>query len=807
MHSIWQDLRYGFRVLLKRPGFTAVVVLTLALGIGANTAIFTVVDAVLLRPLPYPEPERLVQIGSTNPTRDLLDATPRKFRFWREHSRSFESMATYRSFGAGISTSGGGEPEHASGLRVSADFFSVLGLDPTLGRKFTKEEDNAGGEPIAILSDGLWRRFGADPAMVGKTISINGVSHIVVGIMPEGFQFMPAANFLVPLRLGSGSMDEAGSNFPVLGRLKPGVSRDEALVEMRHVAENFRAEYPKEIRTGESINLLGFQEVLVRDLRPTLLALFGAVGFVLLIACANVANLLLARSAARQKEIAVRAALGAGGRRIVQQLLIEGLLLSLVGGVAGLLLAVWGVDILKSLIPEGMIQRPGEIGFDARVLVFTIAAALLTGLLFGLAPAVQGARVEATQALNVKEAGGGVRGRFRSVLVVAEIALALVLLAGAALMIRTFANLRGVETGFDSNNVLTFQVVMSGSRYDTGGKVSEFIRSALERIGGLPGVESSATTSSLALQQFYNLPIQLQGRPGEVFSVEYQAVSPDYFRAMKIGLKRGRVFSDTDTEASAGVAVVNEAFARRYFPEADPITRRMTIGRVMGRDYARPEPLEIVGVTSGVKQWSLSASSPPTVYVPVAQVPTAIARTRGGWTFVVRTNDEPMRLAAAVRQEISRLDATRPIRNIKSMEQVLVGSIAPQRFRMLLLGIFAGVGLILAAIGIYGVMAYSVAQRTREIGIRMALGAQSDSVLRLVIRQGIVLTLIGAALGLWASLGVTRFLTRFLYGVTATDQVTLAVITLFLAAIALLACYIPARRAAKVDPMVALRYE
>ena len=808
MHILWQDLRYGLRMLLRKPAFTLVAVLTLALGIGANTAIFTVVNAVLLRPLPYPEPERIMELGRGYAANDINTPNMQRFVFWHEHSQSFEAMAAHRSIGSGVNLAGGDEPEYVPGLRVSVDFFRVLGVGPAVGRSFTKEEDSAGGEQVVILSDGLWRRrFGADASLIGKTVSLNSESYTVIGIMPPDFQFTVPADVIVPLR--PSFEGDSGYNYRVLGRLKSGVTRAQAAAEMKLIGEKFRAAYPQQMPERESVNVLGYQESLTANIRSLLLILLGAVSFVLLIACANVANLQLTRSAARGKEIAVRMALGAGWRRIARQLLTEGLVLSLAGGAAGLLLAMWGIDLLTALIPEGMIPRAREISFDARVLGFTLASAVLTGLVFGLAPALQATRVDVNSALK-EGSGKGIAGvgrsRLRNALVVAEVALALVLLIGAALMIRTFANLRQVELGFDPRNILTFQVALSGPKYDTTAEIAEYYRGALERIRSLPGIESAAVTSSLPLAGHYNLPLEIDGQPDQVVSVETRIITPDFFRVMRLRLQQGRELAETDREGSQDVVIVNEAFARQYLSNADPLSQRLIVGRMYGDPRAR----QIVGVVNDVKQFSPGTSAPPMIFMPITQVPDKVMLTTTKTVpmkFAVRTAGDPLSLSAAVRQEMRHLDASLPVTNLRSMEQILSRSIASERFSMSLLGSFAAIGLILAGVGIYGVMAYSVTQRTHEIGIRMALGAQAGDVLKLVVGQGMLLALFGVAIGLIAAFALTRLMSSLLYGVSATDPMTFVGISLLLAGVALLACYIPARRATKVDPMVALRYE
>jgi putative ABC transport system permease protein len=809
METLLQDLRYGMRMLRARPIFTVVAIFTLALGIGANTAIFTVVNAVLLRPLPYPQPERLMQIGTNYSGDEVLSASEPKFLFWQERSQSFEAMALYQLIGSGVNLSGGDEPEYVSGLKASADFFRAVGVGPILGRAFTKEEDQRGGERVAILSDSLWReRFGADPDSIGRVISLDGQAHTVIGVMPHGFHFIPSADVIVPLRPSqAGDQDD---NYEVIGRLKPGLTREQARADMKLVAEAFQAEHAGRTSQQESVNVRQFQDNLTASSRPLLLILLGAVSFVLLIACANVANLQLTRAAARQKEIAVRLALGAGLRRITLQLLTEGVLISLAGGAAGLLLAVWGVDYLTALIPEGLIPQVGEVNIDLRVLGFTLATAILTGIVFGLAPMIQAARVDVNSSLK-EGSGKGVtaagRGRLRSALVVAEMALALVLLIGAGLLIRTFANLLKVEPGFDSRNVLTFQVSMNGSKYDTTAKAAEFYKRALESIESLPEVEAAAVTSNLPLSVPLSLPLKVEGQPDNKTVVQYRMITPEYFRVMRIALREGRAFDERDTEGSEGVAIVNEAFVRAYLPDADPAVQRLTIGR---GPFGDPKPRQIVGIVGDTKQSGLGTAAPATVFVPVSQVRNELMlylRKFRAMKFVARTASDPLKLSAAVKQVMLGLDATLPVADIVSMEQVLARSVAPERFNMSLLGLFAGLGLILAAVGIYGVMSYSVTQRTHEIGIRMALGAKQSDVLKLVIVKGMMLAAIGVVIGLVASYFLTRLMTSLLYGVSATDPVTFVIISLILIGVALGASFVPARRATKVDPMIALRYE
>ena len=811
MDSIVKDLRYAVRSLLRYPTFTIVAVMTLALGIGANTAIFTVVNAVLLRPLPYANAERLMMLGISTPSVELFNATRNRFLYWKQHSHSFEGLTTFRSFSAPL-VEDGSEPDYVTGLRVSEDFFQVFAVRPQLGRTFSDEENVVDGPKVAIISDGLWKRqFGAATDVLKKSISLNNITYSIVGVMPRDFWFETEADLITPLQLGTTQETLAGgANYPVVGRLKSGVSREQALAEMKVIAEQFGDEYPAQLIKGESANVVNYQDFMVGEIRLPLIVLLGAVAFVLLIACANVANLQLTRAVARGREIAIRAAMGASRWRVVRQLLTEGLLLSLVGGLTGFLFAAWGVAAFRTLIPEGLIPRADEISFSLTVLLFTTAVSVFAGLIFGLAPAIQSTRLDLTYAL--KESGttgsrGWRQGYLRSVLVVGQVSLALVLLIGAALLIRTFANLRNVEPGFDSHQMLTFEIALRGSEYETTAQVAEFNQRAIDKIRSLAGVESVATTNTLPLRRWLNLPLEFEGKPDQVVSAEWRMISPSFFDAMKMRITQGRNIAASDSSTSEGVAVVNEAFVRRHFGTTTPLGQRFTVGRTMGKDLARPIPLEVVGVVGDSKQTSLKDAALPTIYVPTAQVPDKLMASFRSFYFVIRTTGNPLFYAPAVRSEMLALDSRQPIRNIRTMDQVIATSISPQRFHMSLLALFGGIGLALSSVGIYGVLAYSVSQRTREIGIRMALGAQMRDVLRMVIGHGIKLTLIGVVIGLAGSFALTRALKALLFGVTPTDLTTFAVVSVALVMIALLASYIPARRATKVDPLVALRYE
>jgi len=806
--SVWQEIRYSLRTLRKNPGFTLAALAILALGIGANTTIFTVVNAVLLRPLPYPDADRIMMVTRSFGADTINAANMPKFVFWRENNRSFQSLAAYRSMGSGVNLAGGSEPEYVPGLRVSSDFFSVLNVEPGLGRSFTREEDKDGGQQVVVLSDALWRRtFAADPGLIGKAISLNDVSYSVVGIMPESFRFAIPADVIIPLR--ASATGDKGNNCWVLGRLADGVTREQAAVEMNLIAERFRAANPDMMSNEESAGVLPYQESLTAKAHPLLMILFGAVGLIQLIACANVASLQLARSAARRKQIGIRMALGASWRRIVRQLLTESVVLSFLGGAVGLLLASRGVPLLMQFVPEGMIPRAQEIGFDKQVFLFTLGASILVGLIFGLAPAFQSARVNMSDALKEetgKASMGRGRSRFQSVMVVAQIALSFVLVVSAALLIKTFTNLRNLELGFDPNNILTFQVTLGGSRYKTSEQTLEFQRRALERIKSLPGVETAAVTNTLPLSGSFNLPIEIDGQGSEMMSVEARIVTPEYFQLMALPVKAGRAFGENDTGSSPSVVMVNEAFERKYLTDADPLSRRVIVARVLGDTTSR----QIVGVTRDAKHLTIKAEPTPVMFMPVTQVPEKImlaTMTVSPTRFLVRTTVEPLSLSAAVKREVLALDPVLPMTNVRSMDQIVSRSIAPDRFNMFLLGMFAVIGLALAMIGVYATMNYSAIQRTHEIGIRMALGASSTDVLRLILKRGVVVAVIGIVIGLGGAFALAPLIRNLLFGVGATDPVTLAIVAAVLATATLLACFIPARRATKVDPIIALRNE
>ena len=804
METLIQDLRYGGRMLAKKPLFSLIAIATIALGISANTVIFTVVNSVLLRPLPYPESERLMEVGRAFPGSNFgSNVSEPKFLFLRDYNQSFEALTATANMGSNTYLSEDTGTEYIRGWSVSSDFFRVLGVFPARGRGFTKEEDSPGGERVVILADGFWRRrFESEVGILGKTISLNDKPHTVVGIMPPGFEYFGTQDVFVPIGVNPASTNE-GHNWTVIGRLKHGVSTEQARLDLNSVFEKFRAAYPKQVREGETVGLQNWRLNMTGSVRHLMWILLGSVTLVLLIACANVANLQLTRAAARQKEMAIRMALGGGRWRLIRQLLTEGLLLAMIGGLGGLLLALWGLDVVRTLIPEGVVPRAHEISFDWRVLAFCLVVSLLSGIVFGLAPAWRVSHSNLHGALKggAKQINAGIaRGRLRSSLVIVEVALALALTVGAALLLRTFANLRSVEPGFDSSNLLTFQISPQAKQYDTVTKITDLYLRGLERFRGLPGVEAAAVTNKLPLDRWINMPYRFAGDTEWRGSTEYRLISPDYFRAMKMVLREGRPFDQNDTSGSEPVVIVNEAFARRNFVNRQAFAQQLYVG-------FDPSLRRVIGVVNETTQRSLGEPAPAMVFVPMTQAAEGVTTTLRNSSFVLRTTGDPLLLTGVIRTEMQQLDPSLPIRNLRSMDQLVSSSLAPQRFNLSFLSLFAGLGLMLATVGLYGVMAYSVSLRTHEIGVRMALGAQAHDVLKLVVKQGMTLVLVGVAIGLTASFLFARVMKSLLFGVSATDPTTLASVALVLTGVALLACYLPARRATKVDPLVALRYE
>jgi putative ABC transport system permease protein len=817
-----QDLRHAVRVVRQSPGFTLAAVAALALGIGANTAIFSVVNAVLLKPLPYPDPDRLVLFVNTTPDGSLPQASPTKFNLWRRQLQAFEKISAYRF--TVVNWTGGGDPEQLPAGQVSADFFRLFGAPVVVGRTFQAAEDLPNGGHVVVLSEGFWkRRFGGDPAVLGRTLALDGDPHVVIGVLgrfdteamqsPEG----PPAVWL-PFQIDPASTMQ-GHFFTVAGHLRPGVAPATASAQLRLAAEEYRRQSPDLIGPQDGFGAEPLQEIVVRDVRSSLWVLVGAVGFVLLIACANVANLLLVRATARQREIAVRAAMGAGRGRIVRQLLTESVVLSALGGALGLALGLAGIRALLALYP-GDLPRLGAdgsgIGLDGRVLAFTAVASLLTGVLFGLFPALHAAPADLSTTL--KEGGGrsgsGLRqNRTRALLVIAEVALALVLLVGAALFVRTLVALRSVDPGFDSRRVLVLRMSLTGARFANTSAVAQVIREGVERLDSLPGVEVAGAACCVPLQEGLGLPFVIEGRPLDDGPFHggggFTPISPTYFSAFKIPLVRGRAFTDRDDGGAPGVVIINQAMAKQFWPQGDPLADRISIGKGLGPQFDEPER-QIVGVVGDVRDGGLAQDPQPTMYVPWAQLPDAHNVTLVGISplaWIVRTHGEPYSILAAARDELRQASGGLPIAPPRTMGEIVARSTARSAFNMTLLSVFAGTALLLAAIGIYGLMAYSVQQRTQEIGIRAALGASAAKVRSMILLQGLRVALLGVVVGLAAAFGLTRVIASFLFGVTSRDPVVFVAVPLLLLAVALVGMWLPARRAARVDPATALRAE
>jgi putative ABC transport system permease protein len=812
MQGLLQDLRYSLRISLKKPGFTLIVVITLALGVGANTAIFSVVDTVLLRPLPYKEPERIALVEQHMPrlgwyhggvsSAELLD--------YIAGNETFAEMAGYSILSFNLT--GEGEPRRIQAARVSPSLFTLLGVSPLAGRGFSSEEDEVGKNRVAVLSEAYWlKHFAADPQIIGRVVRLDEQPYTVIGVMslqfpPTNTSFADAVALWIPLALTDDEKRSRrrDSNFNLIGRLKSGVRLEQAQANMAAVAERIEQQYPGIYQGNIRIaaTAVSLEQRTVQNVRRLLLILFGAVGLVLLIACANIANLLLARAATRRKEIAIRSALGAGAWRIVRQALTESFLLAFIGGAIGLFCAIWAIDLIVKSGPEN-VPRLAEATLDLRVLGFTLLASLLAGVLFGLAPALQSLRLDLTAKLKdagrASDQGGSEGSKLRGALVILETALAIVLLAGAGLLVNSFVRLLRVPPGFDPEGVIVARTTLPAARYPEAERGKAAYRETLERIEALPGVQSVAIATNLPLTSEWVIGFRVEGEDENIYHTANNTwISNDYFRTMGIPLRRGREFNDQDRAGTLPVVVINETLARRFWPGEEAIGKRMRWGGWNPQGW-----LTVVGVAADVKLSALEAESPPTVYMPIFQIP----RLRRDAIFIARTTGDPASLAAALDREIGAVDAELPVYDIRTMNQVIAASVAQRRFTMWLLVIFAAAALLLAATGLYGVLSYTVTQRRHEIGIRMALGAEAGDVLKLVIRQGMTLAVIGVAIGLIASFALTRTMKSLLFDTSASDPLTFAAIAVLLTGVALLACWIPARRAARLDPLEALRHE
>ena len=819
MNTLLQDLRYGVRMLLKHPGVSIVAIITLALGIGANTAIFSVVNAVLLRPLTYKDPERLVSLWENVPTHGRWRASPGNFHDWKKQNTLFEGISAYG--GSAMSLTGdGGEPEQLHGSRVSSGYFAVVGVEPALGRSFSPDEYEVGKGKVVILAHALWqRRYGGDPYVVNRTITLDGSNYTVVGVMPRGLY--PAR----PLTTGQIDFDETGQQYwlpmsfdpqwaavrsahvlGVVGRLKPGVTLDQAAAEMNAIGARLEQEYAS--NKGKGIIVNPFMNEVVGNVRTGLVTMLIAVGLVLLIACANIAGLLLAQHAARSKEIAIRAALGASRGRLVRQFFLEGLLLSLLGTLAGIGFAALGLNVLLKLVTQN-IPRLEHVQLDWQVLGFTLLLAIATCLVFGLIPALQASKPDLHTTLehSARTAGlGGRRLRLRQALVVFQVSMAVMLVIGAGLLIKSFWRLQQVDPGFRAEHVLSLGLTLPYAKYDKPEEINQFFNQLHDGISNLPGVQSAAIAYDHPLQTNWIDSFEIEGRvapaDGRGLQANFNPIGPDYFVTVGAPMVRGRQFTPQDDQDHPGVMIVNEAFVRHYFPNEDPIGRRVKPSppaRIWREQ--RLTSFEIVGVVRDVKSAGLQAETEPTYYLPATQSPLQ------DMALLVRTTTEPTAIVPALRQTVWSIDPNQPISNVNTMEQIVSDSISQPRLNMTLMALFGALALILAAVGIYGLLSYTVTQRTQEMGIRMALGAQVGDVMRLVLKQGMVLAIVGQAVGLAGALVLTRLIRALLFGVTPTDVTIFAAVVAVLTTIALLACYLPARRATKVDPLKALRYE
>jgi predicted permease len=812
MTSFLQDIRYGLRVLAKNPGFTAIAILTLSLGIGANTALFSVVNGVLLNPLPFPNPDELVAVYASSPTSEQNSISYPNFLDWQKENQCFASLVAFRS--DDYNMVGAGEPERVHIHMISAEFLPALGLQPILGRSFRSEEDRAGAGPVTVISDGLWKhKFASSRDVLGRTIILNGKSYTIIGVAPGRITGLSATDLYIPIGQWTDSsfLDRRiGMGTNSIGRLKPGVTIDRARTEMNQVAANLAAAYPQADK-GMGVTLIPLKTDVVGNVKGILLVLLGAVSFVLLIACANVANLLLARSTGRAREFAIRAALGASPARVIRQLLTESVLLGIAGGGLGLLLARLGVRVLLITL-AGIVPRSEEITLDSHVLFYTLGISVLTGVVFGLIPALKMMRPDTHETLKEGGRGGsGTRHRTQSVFIVVEMAMAVVLLIGAGLMIRTLSGLGNINPGFDPRNVLTFSISSNSNSAPTADQLRAKYRETLRQLQSIRGVEAvSMMGGSLPMTGDSEIPFWLEDQPKPASDNEmpfalFYLVNSGYHEAMKIPVERGRALNDRDDEHSRSVAVIDTTFAHKYFPNQDPVGKHLNLG------LFETQP-EIVGVVGHVEHWGLGSHANPNlqaqIYLPVWQVPNQFwPLLANGSGYVVRTAPGTPDVANSIRRAAEKVESTAVLYDIRPMEEIVARSISTQRLTMFLLSAFSALALVLSSVGIYGVISYLTSQRTHEIGVRVALGASRNDVLRMVLGEGIRITLIGVAIGLASAFGLTRLITTLIYGVGPTDPITFAGVGILLSGVALLACYLPARRAMSVDPMIALRYE
>jgi putative ABC transport system permease protein len=817
MGSLWNDIKHSVHMFIKNPGFAIAAVAALALGIGANTAIFTVVNAVLLKPLSYPNADRIVAFLLTSPDGSNPIASIPKFHIWQQQTIVFKEVAAFDFAGPGFNITGD-RPEQIHGIHVTEGYFRLFGAPVMLGRTFTPQEDAPNGGKVVVLSYGLWqRKFGGDPNVIGTSLSLGNEPFTIIGVLGQDFLSDPEADIWLPFQFEPNSTNQ-GHYFQAAGLLKPGVTLAQANAQMKLAASQYLRTYPS-AGPQQSFAVEPLRDTIVGDVRKSLLILLGAVGLVLLIACANVANLLLVRATGRKREFAIRSALGAGRARIIHQLLTESVLLSVTGGILGLVLGFIGVRALLAISPAGL-PRIGEdgaaIGVDWRVLAFTLAVSLFTGILFGLFPAFSASRSDLNSSLkesSSRSATGFRQSKARSLLVISEVSLAIVLLIGSALLIRTFVALRGVSPGFDSHHVLTMEMSLTGDRYQKTAGVAQLSRNGRDRLNAIPGVEESASTCCLPIQGQFGLPFLIVGRPPvegkDTPGAGWMSASPGYYSVFKIPILSGRDFADSDTAAAPGVVLINQTLAKQYWPKENPVGQQIIIGKDVGPEFAEPAR-QIIGVVSDTHEGGLDRDPDPLMIVPAAQVTdgmTALNARIVPMRWVVRTHGDPGRAIPVISEQLRQASGGFPVARVRPMDEVVARSTARQSFNMLLLTIFGTVALVLAAIGIYGLMAYSVQQRTQEMGIRMALGADRATIRNLVVWHGMRLAIVGIVLGIAASFGLTRLIASFLFGVKSWDPIVFVTVPVILSAVALIAVWLPATRAAKLDPMQALRVE